>query len=83
MALLPYSDVSGGRPCLVHGNGNGMDIYMRLSAHLASKGWPPQRAIQQSSMVLRTKYAPKLQQTPAAAGEGFDPAKGHEGHVEL
>ena len=83
MALLPYSDVSGGRPCLVHGNGNGMDIYMRLSAHLASKGWPPQRAIQQSSMVLRTKYAPKLQQTTAAAGEGFDPAKGHEGHVEL
>lgn len=72
-ALLPYSTVSGGRPCLVHGNGNGMDLYMRLSMHLSSNGWPPEKAVVQSSVELRKKYAPKLaqqQQQRAAVGAG-------------
>ena len=55
-APVPHSLISSGEPCLIHGNGNGMAVYKRLSEYLSSNGWPPQKATQESIKLLQETH---------------------------
>jgi len=36
---------AAGRPCLIHGNGNGLTVFKTLAGHLKNMGWPTEAAL--------------------------------------
>ena len=38
-------DAAKGRPCLIHGNGNGLTIFKTLANHLKGMGWPTEASL--------------------------------------
>lgn len=36
-----YSTITKTNPCVIHGNGNGIDSFHDVSRRLVAKGWPP------------------------------------------
>ena len=51
------SGLTGSRPCLLHGNGNGCWVYKKLVAKLVAEGWPPRSNLTEAQV---RGFFPKL-----------------------